>query len=197
MNSEELVREILKDYLVLRKAQYALLKLRRPALKSKTKHVQVFYDYKTKNNNNWVILCDYFVKNPTLSVIAYYVDQLGLQAYMIDANRPTLTHYSAHFLERFNERFLHESNLSKIEILKKYLSKNNAACIKWLPNFEKYKPFFGRSRDGIILGNVEDVNLHKIIHVKTFIANDMIFENQKEVFDCTGEKYKQYWDEVL
>lgn len=198
MNSEELVREIMKDHpVVLRKGEYALDELRRPAIKSKNKHVQKFYDYKTKNNNTWIIMCDYHVKDPTWVVVAYFVDNLGLQAYMVDANQRTLTHYSGHFLERFNERFLHEPSMAKVEILKRYLSKNASAYIEWLPDTEEHlKPFFGRSREGVVLGNVENLVSYNIVHVKTFIANDMIFESQQEKFDSTGDNYKQYWDEV-
>ena len=198
MNSEELVREIMKDYpVVLRKGEYALLELRRPAIKSRDKHIQKFYDYKSKNNNNWIIMCDYYVKDPSWVVVAHYVDKYGLQAYMVDANQRTLTHYSGHFLERFNKRFLHQPEMSKTEILKRYLSKNASAYIEWLPDTEEHqKPFFGRSREGIILGSVEYLESYHIVHVRTFISNDMIHEGQQDRFDSTGEHYKQYWDEV-
>ena len=131
------------------------------------------------------------------NVVVHFVDKWGLQAYMVGANQRTLTHYSGHFLERFNERFLHEAELSKTEILKRYLSKNASAYIEFLPDTEKYqKPIFGRSREGVVFGNVEFLESYNIIHVKTFIANDMIFESQQAKFDSTGELYKQYWDEV-
>lgn len=115
----------------------------------------------------------------------------------MDANQRTLYHYSGHFLERFNERLLHEDEFSKTEILKRYLSKNASAYIQVVPDTEKYQnPVFGRSREGIVLGYVESQVLYNIIHVKTFIANDMIFESQQEKFDHAGEAYKHYWDEV-
>jgi len=198
MNSEELVREIMKDYpMVYRKGMYALEELRRPALKSLNKHVQRIIDYKTKNNNNWIIICDYYVKDPSWIVVAHFVDKLGLQAYMVDKNQRTFNHYSGHFLERYNERYLHELDFSKTEILKRYLSKNFSTTIQVVPDTEKYKkPYFGRSREGVVLGNVESLGLYKIVHANTFIANDMIFESQQEEFDSTGEQYKQYWDEV-
>lgn len=142
-------------------------------------------------------MCDYYVKDPSWVVVAHYVDKYGLQAYMVDANQRTLTHYSGHFLERFSKRFLHQPEMSKTEILKRYLSKNASAYIEWLPDTEEHqKPFFGRSREGIILGSVEYLKSHHIVHVKTFISNDMIHEGQQERFDSTGEHYKQYWDEV-
>jgi hypothetical protein len=198
MTSEELVREIMKDHpIVYRKGMYALEKLRRPALKSQNKHVQRIYDYESKNKNKWIIICDYYVKDPSWIVVVHFVDKWGIQAYMVDANQRTLTHYSGHFLERYNERFLHETELSKMEIFKRYLSKNSSAYVEWLPDTDEHqKPFFGRSREGIVLGNVESLGLYDIIHARTFIANDMIFESQKGKFDSTGEHYKQYWDEV-
>ena len=199
MNSEELVREIMKDYqIVNRKGKYELEKLRRPALKSRSRHVQRIFDYNSKNHNNWIIFCDYDMKDPLWYVAVHFVDKWGLQAYLVDEKQRVLYHYSGHFLHRFNERFLHETELSKIEILKRYLLKNASAYIEVLPDTEKYQnPVFGRSREGVVLGNVEFRGLYSIIHIKTFIAENMIFENQQVKFDYTSEHYKQYWDEVF
>ena len=198
MNSEELVREIMKDYpIVYRKGKYALEKLRRPAIKSKNHHVQKIYDYESKNKNNWIIFCDYHVKDPFWYIVVHFVDKWGLQAYLVDENKRVFYHYSGHFLERYNKRFLHEAELSKTDILKRYLSKNSSAYIQVVPDTEKYKnPVFGRSKEGVVLGNVELQGLYSIIHVKTFIGNDMIFENQQAKFEYTSERYKQFWDEV-
>ena len=139
MNSEELVREIMKDYpIVYRKGMYALEKLRRPALKSVNKHVQRIYDYKSKNNNNWIIICDYYVKDPSWMVVVHFLDKWGFEAYLVDDRQRTLYHYSGHFLERYNERFLHEPELSKTELLKRFLSKKASAYIEVHPETEKY-----------------------------------------------------------
>jgi hypothetical protein len=198
MNSEELVREIMKDYqIVNRKGKYELEKLRRPALKSRTRHIQRIYDYKSKNHNNWIIFCDYDMKDPLWYVIVHFVDKWGLQAYLVDEKQRVLYHYSGHFLERFNERFLHETELSKTEILKRYFLRNASAYIQVVPDTEKYQnPVFGRCKEGIILGYVELSGLYSIIHAKTFIANDMIFENQQAKFDYSSKLYKLFWDEV-
>ncbi len=198
MNSEELVREIMKDYqIVNRKGKFELEKLRRPALKSQNRHVTRIFDYKSKNHNNWIIFCDYDMKDPFWFVVVHFIDKWGLQAYLVDENKRVLYHYSGHFLQRFNERFLHETELSKTEILKRYLLKNASAYIEVLPDTDKYQnPIFGKSKEGVVLGNVENQGLYSIIHVKTFIADDMIFENQQVKFDYTNERYNQYWDEV-
>ena len=198
MNSEELVREIMKDYpMVMRKAIYEMQKLRRPALKSRDKYVQRFYDYTTKSNNNWIIMCDYYVKDPSFVVCVHFVDKWGFQAMMVNFNAESITHYSVHFLERYNERFLLQPELSKLKLLKSFLSKNATAYAKLLPDSEKYRnPFFVRFREGIGLGFVEMIERINIYHFKTFLAKDMIFENQQESFNHTSEWYKQYWDEV-
>lgn len=198
MNSEELVREIMKDYsIVVRKAEYTLSSLRRPALKSRNKHVQKIYDYQSINNNNWIILCDYYVKAPSFVVAIHFKDNWGFQAYMVQSDQRSLIHYSGHFLERFHERFLHEPELSKLELLKRYLAINATASLELLPNTEKYRnPFFGRSREGIGLGFIERLERNTLYHFKTFLANDMIFESQQESFNYSGANYKQYWDET-
>jgi len=198
MNSEELVREILKDYpVVMSKAFYATEKLRRPALKSRNKYVQRIYDYESKNRNKWVIICDYYVKDPSFVVVVHFLDNWGFQAIMVEANQRSFVHYSGHFLERYNERFLKQPEMTKLELLKKYLSKNAVAYTEFMPNNEKHqKSFFGRSREGIGLGYVEYLEKGTINHFKTFLANDMIFESQQASFDAAGMQYKQYWDEV-
>jgi hypothetical protein len=119
MNSEELVRGILKDYpVVMRKAFYGTEKLRRPALKSRNKYVQRIYDYESKNRNKWVIICDYYVKDPSFVVVVHFLDNWGFQAIMVEANQRSFVHYSGHFLERYNERFLKQPEMTKLELLK-------------------------------------------------------------------------------
>jgi hypothetical protein len=198
MNSEELVREIIKDYpMVLRKGEYALKDLRRPALKSKNKHVQKIYDYESKNKNKWMIFCDYHVNDPFWFIVVHFVNKSGLQAYLVDENKRVLYHYSGHFLDRFNERFLYEPGLSKIEILKRYLSKNASTFIEVHPESDKYKhPVFGRAKEGVVFGNVVLQGIWSIINVRTFISNNMIREGQQDRFDATSDLYKKYWDEV-
>ena len=181
-----------------RKGKYALEKLRRPAIKSKTKHIQRFYDYETSSKNNWIIKCDYYVKDPSWEVVVHFVDKWGLQAYLVDDRQRIIYHYSSHFLKRYNERFLHEPEMSKTDLLKRYLSKNSSALIETHPPSEEYEhPVFGRANEGIVLGNVELQGLWSIMHIRTFIAADMRHEGQEFRFDVTSELYKKYWEEVF
>ena len=199
MNPQELTNEIFQDYpMVMRKAMYLTESLRRKAIKSKNKYYHQIFEYKSSQKNNWLILVDYYVAEPTFQVVVYYLNEFGFNAMRVDADQKTLSHYSSHFLDRFNERYLKQENTSKLELLKRFLTKNSAGVIEGINNSGSYvNRFFGRVRDGINLGYVESINyLNKIIYNKTFISNDMIFENQKGFFDLTGEYYQTYWNET-
>lgn len=201
MNSQELVVEIINDIkIVVRKAIYLTESLRREAIKSKTKHLQRVFDYKSQQKNDWIIIVDYHIKNPIYIMAVFYLDQHGfLNGIMKDNENRALYHYSSHFLERYNERFLKRENISKKELLTSYLSQNPTSIFTFIEATPEMKyRFFGRSRDGIALGNVERVNAspNKIIHFRTFIANDMIFENQENVFNILGQGYENYWNEI-
>jgi hypothetical protein len=137
MNSEDIIREIKLDFpAVMKKARYAMEELRRPALKSRNKHVKRIREYKSKNKNNWLIFCDYHVKDPMYSIVVFSIDDRGLQAYLVDENQGLLYHYNGHLLNRFNERFLNEPELSKTELLKRYLSANASPLIEVHPETE-------------------------------------------------------------
>lgn len=201
MTSKELLMEIARDYsIVMNKAMYLTESLRRLAIKSKEKYVHRVFDYKSKQKNNWLIIVDYYVKEPTFLVVVYYVDKYGLNGIMVNGDQQTLTHYTPHFLERYNERFLHEPDISKIELLKRYLSKNSVSYMKYVPDTDDMKNrFFARSREGVGLGYIETMSgiLNTINHFKTFIANDMIYENQQANFNASGIAYETYWDEMF
>lgn len=49
---------------------------------------------------------------------------------MVDGNNQTLTHFTPHFLERYNERFLMQPAISKLELLKRFVSANSLEVIK-------------------------------------------------------------------
>lgn len=200
MNSQELTNEIFLDYpMVMRKALYLTESLRRKAIKSKNKHCHQIFEYKSNRKNNWLVFVDYYVAEPTFQVVVYYLNEFGFNAMRVDGDQRTLSHYSSHFLDRFNERFLKQENISKLELLKRFLTKNSVGSIEGAMDSDGYvNRFFGRVREGINLGFVESINyLHKIVHYKTFISTDMIFESQKKIFDLTGELYETYWNEAF
>ncbi len=200
MNAKELLLEIAKDYeFVMRKSYHLMRGCRREAVKSKNKHVQRIFDYKSKLKNDWLIIVDYYVADPSFVVVVYYHDNFGFNGIMVGSDNQTLTHYTHHFLERYNERFLKQENISRKELLKRFLSQNAVGFLTYMPNAIDVKNgFFSRIREGIGLGYVEKIDgiQNQLQHFKTFISNDMIFKGQEEVFDLSGKEYEKYWNET-
>lgn len=201
MNSEELIIEIFKDFeTVQRKAMYLTDSLRREAVKSRSKYVQRIFDYKSMRLNQWIIIVDYFVKNPCFTVVVCYIDEFGLNGIRVDPSSLSLTHFTPHFLERYNERFLKQRNLTKLELLKRFIPNNSLEVIKYvLDSKEKQYRVFGRFKEGIGLGYKEVFNIigKEFIHYKTFISNDMVLESQVDDFNFTGKLFDSYWNEMF
>ena len=131
MNSKELLIEVFKDLEVVnRKATYLTQGLRREAVKSKTKYVQRVFDYKSMRHNYWFIVVDYLVSEPSFTIVVYYRDQYGLNGILVDGTHQALIHFTPHFLDRYNERFLKQKGVSKVELLKRFVPTNSLQVIK-------------------------------------------------------------------
>lgn len=201
MNSKELYKEIHTDLeIVFRKAGYLTSGLRREAVKSKTKYVQRIFDYKSNQYNRWFIVVDYFVKQPSFTVVVYYLDEYGLNGIRVNCNNKSLTHFTSHFLDRYNERFLKQESLSKLELLKRFIPKNPIEVISSVPDSDTINNrIIGRFKEGIGLGfdEVLSEDGKEIHHFKTFISNEMIFESQLDDFNLIGKEYDAFWDETF
>ena len=200
MNSKELLFEVFEDLEVVdRKGTYLTQGLRRAAVKSKTKYVHRVFNYKSPKNNSWLIYVDYYVKEPCYTVVAYYYNQYGLNGILVDGGNQALIHFTPHFLERYNERFLHEMGATNLGLLKRFIQINSMQVIKAIQKIDIDKnQIFGRFKEGVGLG-YEEVFHDKgkvFHHFKTFISNDMIRDNQIEHFNILGKHYDAYWEEV-
>ena len=198
MNSRELMNEIAKDQpMVQRKAIFLTESLRREAIKSKNKYVHRTFDYKSQRHNNWLIIVNYHVNDPLFNVVCHYIDDYGLNGIMVGADNKSLMHYTPHFLERYNERFLQQSNISKKELLIRYIS-NNSVGHTQVSTYNNIDRTFVRTREGIGLGCLEKLDgiQNMYTHYKTFISNSMILSYQQERFDLTGQQYEKYWNET-
>lgn len=200
MNSKELLIEVFKDLEVVnRKATYLTQGLRRAAVKSKTKYVQRVFDYKSMRHNYWFIVVDYYVSEPSFTVVVYYRDQHGLNGILVDGTNQAMIHFTPHFLDRYNERFLKKKDASKLEILKRFIPANSLQVIKAEQESDTLKNrIFGRFKEGIGLGYMEDFHeKRKVIHhFKTFISNGMVLEYQIDDFNFLGRHYDAYWEEA-
>lgn len=196
MNSQELYKEIFNDYLIVeRKAYYLGLSLRRAAVKSKQKHVREIIHYKSSHHNNWIIIVDRAVASFINYLTVYYRDRHGLNGVSVSSNHLTLTHYTPHFLDRYNERFLKDPKLSKLDLLKQFIANNPVEAVADITDSEtKQCEIFGRFRDGVGLGFKEVFSEagNEIIHFKTFISNEMILDSQRGGFNSLGEYYNEF-----
>ena len=200
MNSQELYSEIMSDYRVVeRKAYYLGLNLRRSAVKSKHKHVRKIFEYKSKQRNNWIITIDCYAKGYDSSVTVYYVDKHGLNGISVNTDGVSLSLYTPHFLQRYNERFLKDTNLSKLDLLKLFIANNPVEAIGNIPDSEsnKYR-VVGRFKEGVGLGFKEVFGKvgNEIVHYKTFITNEMILDFQRDDFNDLGEYYDETYEEL-
>jgi hypothetical protein len=200
MKSKELFIEVFKDLDVVdRKATYLTLSLRRAAIKSKAKYVHRVFHYKSLRHNKWLIYVDYYVKEPSYTVVVYYNNHYGLNGILVEGGNQALIHFTSHFLERYNERFLHKKGASSLDLLKRFIPTNNLQIIKAVQKIDSDKSrILGRFEEGVGLG-YEEVFHDKgkvFHHFKTFISNDMIRDHQIEDFNILGSYYDTYWEEI-
>ena len=194
MNICELVKEILLDASsVDRKANYLSDGLRRTAVKSKNKSFYQIFEYKSKRQNNWLIVINYFNGLPTFHTIVYYLNEQGINAISIGDNEK-LYRYSPHFLIRYNERFLKQENISKLDILKRFITVNKAGITEINDNNDY---IFCRFTEGIALGVIEIIDYQKrIYHFRTFISNQMVYDDQQNSVELASKYYEQYGHEL-
>jgi hypothetical protein len=196
MNSEEIIREVFLDLpSVIRKSHNFAHDQRRLAIKSKHKTAINCYDYKSPRKNEWIL----FLKStPSFcgSIIAvHYLNKLGFNCLIITQDH-AFHHFSGHFLERYNERFLKYDNFSKLEIFKDYIHKNIYLTSEDLDTDEyKIKRCMIKIENGIAFGTKEEINGYQVMDFKTFISNDMVLDFQKEDVDYIKNNYKTYYNE--
>ena len=198
MNSEEILNEVLldKETVLKRADQLACNILKQAYLRPTRKPVIKYYNYKSPRKNDWILI---FKNAPLpgggLILSVHYLNKMGFNCLVI-GNESVFHHLSGHFLERFNERFLKQSELSKIEIFKAYITKNILISTNSLdPPELEIKRIIIKVNDGIAFGTKEIVNGCKIFDFRTFISNEMVLDFQKEDVDYIKNNYELYCSE--
>jgi len=199
MNSEELANEILSDQIaVLKKAKYLTKDIRREAIKSKNKYLSKTYEYKSIHKNDWLITVEYNNGDPLILPVVYFFKSGGLTSVLVLSGRKTLVQYSPHFLQRFNERFLKQDNITKLELLKRFLPQNNIATYD-ITTYDGgvSSRVFARFKEGIGLGTCEQLKNFTMVYLKTYISPEMIKESQGGEFVSISNAFDQYWDKCV
>ena len=84
MNSQELITEILNDYpIVSRKSKFISKKIRMEAIKTKNKYLSYINLYKSKQNNDWLILTNYNNRDHLILNAVYFLNKNGINAVVI------------------------------------------------------------------------------------------------------------------
>lgn len=190
MNSCELVKEIMLDIPVVdRKAMYLSEECRRTAVKSKDRSYFHIFEYKSKRQNNWLIVINYFKCLATITTFVYYLNEQGINVIYISDNG-RFYRFTPHFLTRYNERFLKQENSFRLDLLKRFISVNKAGIVEV---DVKHHFIFCRFTEGIGLINMETIDCQKsIFHLRTFISNPMVYENQQQSVKSIIEYYDKY-----
>ena len=192
MNLIEVRREFLKDCpIVHRKGEYLLKDLKHSSLPHGDEKIDKFFDYVSKQKNNWIIRCEINRRHSALTFCAYYYSNKGLVAINSLHNDSVLIYHTSHFLQRMNER-LNLNLTTPKEILMAFLKEFEAYNGQKL---EMISPWifklFSATNKGICLGT-HDTNL-KFTKMNTFITHEMLRGDQISLaqrLSIVLEKYK-------
>lgn len=177
MNQNELLREVLQDLpQVKKKSLYDVAKLRREAIRLKPNPARQWVNYRSARKNEWMVLLYYrFYAFNTLCFVKY-LNTHGLNILFVDK---FLSHYSAHFIERYNERFLKKTDMDKLDIFREYIKRNSVSSMGKLVYDEgDYAWGYTKLDDGIAITTLEKIDGQWIVDYKTFITEDMVRADQ-------------------
>lgn len=193
MTSKEIAHEISTDYHtnVFRKLQYLIKDATKAYYRNGKKRTLIFREYKSPRKNNWIL----FITCLNAKTQNYYVIPLvytqfeGIHMYLYD-NSYQVSHYTGHFFERYNQRFLNgDDDVTKLDIVKKYFPKNAITICQDYINHNGEEGIFGVTEDGVLLGYEDDC----IAHYNTYINPDMLFDGgQSELYDGVVYEYEDF-----
>ena len=194
MNERELLVEIRKDYVgVKRKIEYLAHSLRRETLKSKDKRCTKVFEYTSNHKNKWLIFIDNYKKFHEYKSVVYYLDDSGFNAILIGNDENSFIHYSSHFLERYNQRYLMQSNISKLDLLKRFISINYKYSIQYTSDTRYHQnQFFSILKEGVGLGYAVEIENSIISRFRTFITDEMVLEYQRPTYEQARMNYNSY-----
>lgn len=188
MNPGEFQKEILKDYRILMNSN-SLARLasdydreRRRAKIPREKDFHRFYNLKTKQKNNWVLM---FTKSPSIDkykdrsslnvcFLTYFYRRSGLEVYQIMPDEKIIV-YIGHLFQRYNERLNLGFN-SIWDSIRKYFTYNCYGLGHKTRTDDKVR-VVNVCKDGYIFGEERD----GWFVFKTFITKDLARADQNEI----------------
>jgi hypothetical protein len=198
MSSEELVAEFLKDEQnVNRKLEYLVKEVRKKAIRTRNKQYKKIFEYKSPLKNEWLILVDYNNCVPLILPMVHYLNGGKLNALTKQPESNNLTHYTSHFLDRYNERFLKQEGLSAVDILKLFIPINSICTYDFYSaSINNGNRVFARFKDGVGLGVFEQPSKYTLVFLRTYISSDMIGDWQQGEFNSISMDFEKHWEEA-
>ena len=183
MTIEQIYGEVMQDYKTLsRKSHSQGFQFQQEMKRKRLSHEVRVITYKTPSFNNWNIMFSIYtdmIKN------LYYLrscDKRGTVTYsmeFMEDGEKQLIKINTHFFKRYNER-LHLGMTQPGEVVKhffKYNMENDKGQSQVLQNGKRLVEFVYPT--GIGIGWQDDDK--KVIHIKTFIANETLNKSQKNL----------------
>jgi len=191
MTLAEIRKEIDKDFpIVYRKMGYVAEELKKKLSKeAKRDGVEVYYDYKSKYKNNWLLRMEGNKKKISYEATLIYHTGKNLVAISVTCESKMI-YYTRHFFDRYNERLgLGLSTFN--DILRRYLS---TVPLFRFTEIEEIEPgvwtMFCIIPGGAILGTFYR-NL-ALMKANTFVTTDMLHEDQHDRRMYLRDLYKEY-----
>lgn len=195
MNDTEVYNEIISDYEnVLRKVKH-LFPIVQRRYRKKLSHTFIPFEYDSPKKNKWLLFLSVFtLENVSFVPVVYSLDG-GFNTWMYSnnhydcGNKGKIIHYTSHFFDRYNERFLGLDDIvGRKKILIEFFRNNSMGISNNFRNNE----IFTKIEDGISLGDMSQYDSFDMCHYRTYIEEDMLFEEQCDTYDKTFEAYKDY-----
>lgn len=195
MNDNEIYNEIIKDYENVIKKVKHLFPIVQKRYRKKMSCTFIPFEYTSPLKNNWVLFISVFtLENLSFVPVVYSLDG-GFNTWMysnshIDGgSKGKIIHYTSHFFDRYNERFLGLDNIAgRKKILTEFFKRNSCG----ISNNFRGNEIFTKIEDGISLGDVSFHENFEMFHYRTYIEEDMLFDEQCDTYDETFEAYKNY-----
>ena len=200
MNDIELYNEIISDYENVVKKVKHLFPIVQRRYRKKMSCTFIPFEYTSPKKNRWILFLSVFTsENMSFIPVVYSLDGgfnswLYSNSHLDGGNKENIVHYTSHFFDRYNERFLNlDDTAGRMKILIEFFKRNSCGISK---NF-RGNEIFTKIEDGISLGNMSSYDTFNMFHYRTYIEEDMLFDEHCNTNDETFETYKEYRQYIL
>ncbi len=150
---------------------------------------------KTTSLNHCILMSslgkkDFKEKGPFYVIYSYFYKDYGLYAFLFLSQKElNMAVYTPHFFDRYRERFLKDPTMDKMKVIERFFTYNGLSDIVFVKNEKYQNSFFGRCKDGVVLGTRYS---DKIIEIKTFLSDDELKDEQIDWSNHTFESLRKY-----